>query len=196
MNNYTKENPPIVSRNGVSLPLQLTKFGKTSDRKGQEFWMLEATAANQEMVRAFSSDETVNTVLSRFLRRVAQEIHIDNTDKDTGITDITGVIADWADFTSGAATMSDLEEQIGELVDQVQTIVADPDYALGDNDQPANPTRYLELTESVKALSKKIRPLKLQLADVQKKHAAAAAKRALAKEAKAASSPSKTPVAV
>lgn len=195
MSKHTKENPPIVSRNQVSIPLSLTQFGKTSDKKGQSFWTMEATAANQESVFKFMGLDTVTTVVSRFLRRVAMDIHSDNTDTQSGVIDMDGVIADWADFTSGAATMSDLEDQIGELVDQVQTIIVDPDYSTDDNDQPVNPARYIELTEQVKGLSKKISPLKLQLKEIQKKHAAAAAKRAEAKAKKEAASLSKTTTA-
>ncbi len=190
---YTKENPPKVSRNDVSLPLSLTKFGKTSDRKGQEFWTLEIEAANQEDGRKFMGDSTVNTILTRFLRRVGMDIWIEETDKTTGITDMDAVISAWADFESGAATMGDLQEQISELVDQAQTIVMDDKYETDDTTgQPKFPEDYIRLTEQMKAVQKKIKPLKLQYSELEKKHLAAAAKRAAAKAAKEAASPSKT----
>jgi len=190
---YTKENPPVVSRNEVSLPLSLTKFGKTSDRKGQEFWTLEVDASNQENGRKFMGDSTVNTILTRFLRRVGMDIWVEETDKTTGITDMDGVISAWADFESGAATMGDLQEQIGDLVDQAQTIVMDDKYETDDaTGQPKFPEDYIRLTEQMKAVQKKIKPLKLQYSELEKKHLAAAAKRAAAKAAKEAASPSKS----
>ena len=190
---YTKENPPIVSRNEVSLPLTLTKFGKTSDRKGQEFFTLEIDAANQEDGRKFMGDSTVNTILTRFLRRVGMDIWVEALDATTGKVDYDEVISAWADFESGAATMGDLQEQIGDLVDQAQTIVMDDKYATDDTTgQPLFPEDYVRLTEQMKAVQKKIKPLKLQYKELETKHLAAAAKRAAAKAEKEKASPSKS----
>lgn len=190
---YTKENPPIVTRNGVSTPLSLETFGKTSDHKGKNFWALVIGAGNQEDGCKFMGDSTVNTILTRFLRRVGMDIHIENTDKVTGITDFEAVVTDWADFESGAATMGELQDQIGDLVDQAQEIVMNDEYETDDTTgQPKNPARYIELTEQMKSLQMKIKPLKLQYKELETKHLAAAAKRKAAKEAKEAASPSKT----
>ena len=182
---YTKENPPKVIRNEVSLPLTEATMGKTSNTPGAKFWTLEVTPLNQKEALAFIGDTIVNGVLTRFFRRVAVDIFTspDNKTED-GKMDWDSVLESFAEFDTGGATLSDLSKQIEELQDAAAVYMEDPDYEVDENDQPRNPAKYVELTENIKEIMQKIRPLKKQRADIQKKYEAIAAKRKASKEAK------------
>ena len=101
--------------------------------------------------------------------------------------DWDSVLESFAEFDTGGATLSDLSKQIEELQDAAAVYMEDPDYEVDENDQPRNPAKYVELTENIKEIMQKIRPLKKQRADIQKKYEAIAAKRKASKEAKNAS---------
>jgi hypothetical protein len=163
-------------------------MGKTSNTPGAKFWTLEVTPLNQKEALSFIGDTIVNGVLTRFFRRVAVDIFTspDNRAED-GKMDWDSVLESFAEFDTGGATLSDLSKQIEELQDAAAVYMEDPDYEVDENDQPRNPAKYVELTENIKDIMGKIRPLKKQRADIQRKYEAIAAKRKASKEAKNAS---------
>jgi hypothetical protein len=192
--NYTKEQPPVVSRNGVSLPLVPTIFGKTSDFKGQSFWTLEATAKNQDDFRTFIGDDIVNNVLTRFIRRVAIDLFTPSKDSENfdehGHVIWDNIFKGFQSLDTGGATLKELNEQIGELQDEAMAItdkIEEADVYNDDDSIKADKQElYNDLTGKMSELTKKIRPLKKQIKAIQDKYAVIAAKRAASKTAVAA----------
>jgi len=116
------------------------------------------------------------------------DIYLDNIDETTGELNQAQMEADWADFTAGVAKLSDLEEQIGLLNDQMAPIVANPNFILDDPDQPT--AEYVALAAQLRDLGKRIKPLRQQYAAISAVYKERAAKR----KAKAAKSTTQTPV--
>ena len=131
--NYTKENPPVVTRNDTKLPLSLTVFGKTSDLKGQPFWTLEATASNEDAVRKFIGAEIVNSVLTRYLRKVALDLFSNKTDNYDAEGHIIwdNILSGFQSLDTGGANKAELAAERDELIDLSNALMDDPDFAQG-----------------------------------------------------------------
>ena len=205
--NYTKENPPKVTRNEVGIVLAPQKFGKTSPNKGQEFWSPEVNSANQSGMLKFIGDNIVNATLTRMLRRVGIEISTAPKNKnEDGSFNWESALEDWASFDTGGATLSDLNEDISLLQDQAAEVtdqMEEGSAAVGnegevgyipaygpcydDNGEviPAMQERFNELSSQLKDLTTKIRPLKKEIKRIQEKYQVIAEKRAATKEEKA-----------
>ena len=161
-----------------------------SPNKGKSFWTPEAEAGKTEEFFQWVGTDVVLNLTVRNLRKVFGEIATDSNNLNTdGSANWELMLKDWSDFTAGVAKLSDLEEQISELQDQISVIVFDEKMAVGDNGQPEFPEDYIRLSEQAKVLNQKIRPLKSQHKAISEKYAARAAARAAKAEA---SSPSKT----
>jgi hypothetical protein len=186
---YTKENPPHVTRNEVTLSLSPQKFGKTSPNKGQEFWALEANETNWDKVVNFIGRPIIMATTTRFLRRVGIDIFSDAKNKVDGVINWDAVLQDWAEFDTGGATLKDLMEEINQLQDQAAEITdtMEEEGVYDDNgDVKADKQeRFNELSLELKDLTNKIRPLKKEIKRIQEKYAVIAEKRKATKEAKA-----------
>lgn len=193
--NYTKENPPVITRKvdgeEVKIPLSETKFGKTSDYKGQSFWTISTTAANQALVRKFLGDDVVNSVVDRFIRRVAMDIFIDKngvfeTKDEHGHIVWDNVLKAFAEFDSGGATLSDLNDQRDELIDINYSLMEDPNYEKNEDDSFVNPVEGPKIHAMLLENIGKLKKLKSKIQAIEEKYAKIAAKRAATKEAKVA----------
>lgn len=185
---YTKENPPKVTRNNVTLNLTPEKFGKTSPNKGQEFWALQANETNWDKVVEFVGRPIIMANTTRFLRRVGIDIFSDEKNKQDGVVQWESILSDWAEFDTGGATLKDLMEEISQLQDQAAEITdtMEEEGVYDDNgDVKANKqNRFNELSLELKDLTNKIRPLKKEIKRIQDKYAVIAEKRKASKEAK------------
>jgi len=176
--NYTKENPPVVTRNGVSLPLVQTTFGKTSDLKGQSFWTLEVTAANQDKARTFIGDDIVNPVLTRFARKVAIDLFTDADNKDEhGHYIWDNILNGFQNLDTGGATLKELSEERDEIIDLSNALMDSPDFEVNDDGTKANPEKWEEINAQLLENNKKLSRLKRSIKAIQDKYAAIAARR-------------------
>jgi len=176
--NYNKENPPVVSRNGKSLPLALTTFGKTSDFKGQSFWTLEVTAANQDDARAFIGDDIVNPVLTRFMRKVAIDLFTDPDNKDEhGQYIWDNIISGFQSLDTGGATLKELSEERDEIIDLSNALMDSADFEVNEDGTKVNPEKWEEINSQLLENNKKLSRLKRSIKAIQDKYALIAAKR-------------------
>ena len=180
---YTKENPPIINRNGISLKLQPATYGKTSPLKGQSFWTGEGSIATADEFFKFIGIDILLTQANRFYRRHAMDVFSDPLNKnEDGTYNWDNILPALAEIESGGFTLVELDEQINELQDEYVTLTQDEKYELNENDQPVYPEDYVRLTEQIKAIVKKIKPLKLKQKEIQAKYQAIAAQRKANKE--------------
>lgn len=192
MSNYTysKENPPKLTKKigdkELTVSLIPTKFGKTSDFKGQDFWTLEPTAATQDAVREFLGDDWVNTQIARSFRRVAMDVFIDKngvyeTKDDNGHINWPNVLKALAEYDSGGATLSDLNDQMSELVDVNYSLMEDPNYERNEDNSWTNPTEGPKIHATIMENISKQKKLKVKVAAIEEKYAKIAQKRAASK---------------
>ncbi len=185
---------PVVKRNNIEKALTEMVFGKTSDNAGKKFWAPVIDVTNADDL-AWAVADNLSGMVNKQLRLIFAEIYTDavkdNTNEATGILDQAGydaqLAADWQDFTAGVAKLSDLEENIGLLQDQIGAIINNPEFQLDDegNKSPA----MLALEGEVLALNKRITPLRKQYKAISEVYKERAAKR----KDKAAKSPTATP---
>ena len=183
---YTKENPPVVKRNEVSANLVPTTFGKTSDFKGETFWTLECTSANQELVRKFVGDEIVNSIITRFLRKVGIDLFTnkeDNFDAATGHVIWDNILNGFQNLDTGGATLKELAEERDELIDLSNALIDSEDYQRNDAGDFADPARGEEITKQLVENNIKLGRLKRSIKGIQEKYAVIAAKRQASKVA-------------
>jgi len=182
--NYTKENPPVVTRNDTKLPLSLTVFGKTSDLKGQPFWTLEATASNEDAVRKFIGAEIVNSVLTRYLRKVALDLFSNKTDNYDAEGHIIwdNILSGFQSLDTGGANKAELAAERDELIDLSNALMDDPDFEENEDGTKVNPVRWLEINTQLMENNRKLGRLKRAIREIETKYAAIAAKRMANKE--------------
>jgi hypothetical protein len=175
---YTKENPPVVTRNGVSLPLSLTAFGKTSDFKGQSFWTLEANAANEDQARQFVGPEIYNSVITRYLRKVAIDLFTSPDNKDeNGAIIWENILNGFQNLDTGGATLKELSEERDEIIDLSNALMDSPDFEVNEDGTKVNPEKWEEINAQLLENNKKLSRLKRSIKAIQDKYAAIAAKR-------------------
>jgi Xaa-Pro aminopeptidase len=194
-------NLPSITRNGVSFTLSEQVFGKKAPNKGKTFFAPEATPANWDSFVVWAGLDNIINPINRVLRRTFADIFLDEANWDDmqvvkdgenkgeivgGTINMERYLADCADFTAGVAKLSDLQDQIDELQDQLSALAMDPGYILDDNDQPTE--TYVKISEQMRDITKKIRPIKQQKAAIELKYAERAAKR----KAKEENSPTKS----
>lgn len=187
---YSKEHPPTITKKvgekEVVVALTPTKFGKTSDFKGQDFWTLVPTAATQDTVRAFLGDDWINTQIERSFRRVAMDVFIDKngvyeTKDENGHINWPNVLKALAEYDSGGATLSDLNDQMSELVDTNYALMEDANYERNEDMTFVNPTEGPKIHQTIMENIGKQKKLKVRVAAIEEKYAKIAAKRQASK---------------
>lgn len=164
---------PVVKRNGIEVTLTEQIFGKLSDWAGHKFWGPVIDVSNSDHV-TWAVAESLNSIVNKELRLIFAGIYQDavkeKTDTASGKLDVPKFEAqlaeDWADFTAGVSKLSDLEEQIGLLQDQIAPLVSDTDFVMPEEGQ-APTARFIELSTKMRELNRRIVPLRKQLADIK-----------------------------
>jgi hypothetical protein len=196
----TKQHPtlPVIKRNDVELTFIDEVFGKKSPNAGRKFPCPPINQANWDVVSKWLGIEWLVSVAQRAARKIAADIYLDEANwsnlevvkegKDAGKIIggtflLENAIRDLEEFTAGVATLGDLADAISQIQDQMSLLVDDEGFAVDDKDAPLNPERYVELTEQMKDLQKKIRPIKQQYAAITAKYKERAEKRKLKEQA-------------
>lgn len=174
--------PLVISRNNVSLTLTPKQFGKKSKNSGAWYQTPEISPATFTTVLPWFGEQFVCDTINKSARLIAQEILIGNVDETTGQLDEAKFALELADFTAGIAKLGDLEEDKEELEIQVNAITNDPEFEMPDEGvQMSERTQFL--ISEAKRLGKLIKPIRIQIADIEAKYALRAAKRKAKKEA-------------
>lgn len=195
MSETATKQAPVVKRNNVEVTLVEQVFGKTSDQAGNKFWA-PVIDVSSERDQTWVGIDHINGLVNKQLRLIFADIYIDakkdNTDEATGVLNVAAfeaqMAADWADFTAGAAKLSDLEDQIGILQDQISEIIQGDEFGTLD-DQGNKTAACTAAEEKVFALNQRISPLRKQYKSISEVYKERAAKR----KAKAAASKTQTP---
>jgi hypothetical protein len=187
---YTKENPPLVTRNGITLPLTETVFGKTSNQKGKVFWTLEANSASWQDIQTFIGESILIANTNRSLRKVGADIFTDEKNTQNGVIQWSEILSDWAEFDTGGSTLKDLNEDRDALTDSTQALIDAEGYqvqvdATGNpicNEQypygiPLDPTEWAKINVQIIENNKRATKIKFEIKRIQGKYEAAAAKR-------------------
>jgi hypothetical protein len=177
-----------VGRNDTVIELTETVFGKKSPNAGKTFYTPVLKLENWDVAVPWFGKEQVCEVVNRAVRKIFGDIATDeNNYNEDGTVNWEAMRTDWADFSAGVAKLSDIQEQIDELVDQQQALAMDDNFGATDDNGSKTP-RAIELEELIRKCAESIRPLRKQKADIEAKYAARAAKR----KAKEVASPTKT----
>ena len=178
---------PVITRNNVAKTLVEAVFGKKSDNAGKKFFKPEVDLSSPSDVTWLGLTES-NSILNKYLTKVFADLFLDHLDEKTGVFNQDAWEADAADFTSGVAKLSDLEEQLDALQAQQQSYALDENFGATD-DSGAKTERAVELEELIRTVAAKIKPLRATKLSIEAKYAERAAKR----KAKEAASTTKTP---
>lgn len=177
---------PVIVRNGVTKELSPQVFGKKSPHAGKSFFAPEISEESfQDDVKWLGFD-TVENLINKGMRNVFASIYLDNINAETGEFDQEGWAADAADFTAGAAKLSDIEEKIDDLqaLQQSYTVENENFGALDENGKLTEEAQ--RLNDLVMANNKKIKSLRAQRDEIKAIYMARAAKRAEKKAAQEA----------
>ena len=197
---FDKDHPPTVTRNGQSVVLGPSLYGKRSDNFGKAFWRPVLNVPSQRTVTIDGTEQVVLTDVGGLLwagitdvidtlnsdyRVIFADLQVDATDEKTGELDVDALVASWQDFTAGVAKLQAIIDQLEELNDAQQALVTDEHFGeLDDNSVPT--AAAMAIKEQLEANSKKIKPLKAKKAEIEARYAKAAEKRKAKKEAKEA----------
>lgn len=174
--------PLKIVRNGLSKELVPMQFGKKSKNAGAWFQApVMSPATFPDDATWFGQDFIVRTV-NKVSRLICADIYIGNVNEETGVLNAENYAIELADFTSGIAKLADLEEDKEELEVALSTIVNDPDFAMPDEGETVS-EKTASLVAEAKRLGKLIKPIRVQIAEIEAKYQARAAKRKAAKEA-------------
>lgn len=186
----TQHKPLVITRNGVEWTFTTATFGKRSKAfKGKEFPVPTFSKENFDKgVIWFGIDDVLQS-MNKTARRIGGEIFTasweDNfgegakhASKEAAVEAFNAQIAaDWVDFSAGIVKLSDIQDDIDELVDEQQTLIASTPESQEDVDK-----MFLRLKE----LAAQIQPLKAEAAAITAKYAVRAEKRKATKAAKEA----------
>jgi len=173
----------VITRNDVDFSLSKQVVGKKSpDHAGKEFYAPVGTLENAEQFIKWSGLDNILGAANKMFRAISFQIFLDNWDSKNGVLNEETWRADMADFTAGAATLTEIEEQLENLYALQQSYALDD--AFGDGSE-----KDKELQAAITEVALKIKPLKAKKAQISEKYAAAAATR------KANKAATETPVA-
>lgn len=182
-------NAPAVERSGIVKKLSQMSFGKKSKLVGHKFFSPEITEEHFDEDSKWIGLGNIVDITNAWLRRTFMDIYIDNL-KDDGTFNADAAQADYADFTAGVATLSDLNESIDSLSELQSAYVSDPQYAFGEEDAEGKATeKACETANNLKAVAAKLKVLRAKKAaikDEYQKRAELRDARKAAKEAVAA----------
>lgn len=152
-----------VKRNDIELPLTEFKIirGKNKDKK-----YLAPTVTGSGLdtfIRWFGIDNAANT-LQTFVKRAFQLVHKECIGAD-GTLDMAKFLAAVADFTSRGLTISELQDQYEELVEQQQANIEKLGVA-----EPGTPD-FVSLLTSIKEQKGRILGLKEMIENKSRKKA-------------------------
>lgn len=164
----------VIERNGVKKLLIVDEFGKKSNYKGIKFPRPEFSIGDFENDSKWCGLDWVVALMNKSARLIFGDLFVDDDYQkefsETGKYPWEKWKADAEAFTAGIAKLKDLMDDKEELVAQQQALVADPLFSLGEGEEST--PAYVELTEKIKLLGKKIAPLTKQIADIRAKYAA------------------------
>lgn len=166
-----------VTRNGVTKTLTEQIFGKKSPHAGKKFPAPEFSSANIDEGIVWIGKEEVAAMASTYLRRIFADLYVDSVEENEGKFILEKFLEDAADFTAGVAKLSDLQEEIDQLLTLQQTYVVDENFGATAEDGTPTP-EAVALVQKMKEVSAKIKPLKIQIAGIKEVYKQRAAKRA------------------
>jgi hypothetical protein len=169
-----------VIRNDVKVICELGTFGKKSPRAGMTYpfpEIKETPESLAELIKFIGIEDTVQA-LRKWMKSTFQGIFSDNTDETTGITDWEKWEIDAKEFTAGVDKMDDLLEDLEELQDAQAACVQDENFgATQDGTDDVKTPEAIVLEEKLRGIQKQIKPIKIKLAALKIRNAAAAEKR-------------------
>ena len=184
--NYSKENPPQVTRNDATLSLTEATFGKTSKQKGQKFWTLAPGQPKFDQLVQFLGVDIAYKNLERFCRRVAIDLFTseDNHDNE-GHVIWDNIIEGFQSLDTGGATLSELEADMAQLIDESEALMETAEFAdVKEDGTPNNPAVWQPIQDKLLDNNRQLAALKRQKKAIQEKYLAIAARRQANKEAK------------
>ncbi len=191
---------PVVVRNEQSKELSEEVFGKTSPNKGTKFW---APTIKEPDLTKFSEEELakvksvfgdyiwyglsgISLTLTRAARAIFAGIAIDPENKNPdGTVNEDALMADWADFSAGQASLTEINEQIEELFELQNSYVYHENFGatVDGTENGAKTPEAIALEDEMKKVNARIRPLKVKKAALQKEFQERSEKRKATKAA-------------
>ncbi len=186
-----KNNPPSITRNGVTLTLVPKDFGLKSLNKGKTYFIPPAFKLDDEASVTWRGKDTIEEAIQKSERLIFMDIFTDNIGDD-GIFNEAKYLVDCAEFTAGVQSLVDINEKLDELYALQQDRVNSPDFGATEDgtDNTPKTAACVALEEAMSATSREIIPLRTKKVALEARYKAAADKR----KAKADSSTTKTPV--
>lgn len=180
-------NPPPLSRNGVIKELVAEPFSKKSTKfQGRHFFIPKFSQATAEDDIKWMGEDFVFATLNKSVRLIFMGIFVDAIDEETGVFDEKQYLEEIQEFTEGAQTLSDIEEQIEDLSARQSTLAADPDFDFVQGEEVS--ARTVEIMAEMKIITAKLKPLRAEKGKIKEKYA----KRVALKKAKQDASAAKT----
>jgi hypothetical protein len=193
---YSKENPPLVTRNGITLPLSETAFGKTSNQKGKAFYTILGTSTTLADIRKFVGESIELAQWNRFFRRIGADIFTSDKNTVDGVISWPDILEDWAEFDTGGSTLADLMKDADLLVDSNNALMESDGYQLqvdsngepliGEDGRgiPVDPAEWNSIHAQIQSNIARQRKIKLDIAGIRAKYEKRAEKRQASTEPK------------
>lgn len=193
---------PVIVRNNIPKEFVEDQIGKKSKNyAGVKFFTPKVTEESLATDMDWIGKGEVARTLTKVLRPIFADIHIDNLDKNTGLLNMQSWEVDAGKFTAGVAKLSDIEEELDDLQARQQTIVLSENFGAEEEVDVNGEKRMVktapaqELETQMKEIADLIRPLRIERAKIMAEYADRAEKRKATKAAEEAAAGTKPAVA-
>jgi hypothetical protein len=159
----------VISRNGESRTLREETFGKNSKMAGTKFYIFETSVGTFQEDIAFIGTDFLVSSFNRYARKIMGDIFRESFDGVTGVFNKPTYIEKLADFTAGASTLKDLQEDMMELTEQISLFNDKNTEGMESGLDPDGP-EMRAIRDEIMIRVNRIKPIRVQMAKIKEKY--------------------------